>query len=117
MPHLLRTEPTDDREPPAIDGLDRRDGEWCLRVDYYEAFIERVTGVAVGPETGLRELELVRSRLEGCIESYERTGGCRYDEFDRHEHVDSIDTVRGLARFFRSLSRARVERGRDPAVG
>jgi hypothetical protein len=115
MSDLLRTDPpAGNPEPPAIDGLERRDGEWCLRVGFYRGFIERVTGVAVGPETGCRELELVRSRLEGCIESYERTGSCRYDEFDRYEHVDSIDTVRGLARFFRSRS---GPRGRARAVG
>jgi len=110
-PALLRTEPPPAVfEPPALGGFERRDGEWCLRLDGYAALIERVTGVDVMDDPGPRELELVRSRLEGCVEAYERDGSCRCEGLGRHTE-DPIGTVRELARFFRAASPSQSEPG------
>jgi len=109
---LLRTEPPPARrDPPDLDGFQRRDGEWCLRVDGYATLIEQVTGVDVADDPGPDELELVRSRLEGCVERYEREGSCRCDGLERAADGNPVGTVRELARFFRAAAPSPFERG------
>lgn len=97
------------RDPPDLPGLEQYGSEWRLRTDYYQGIIEDVTGVdpADGPSTS--ELKTVQTRLEGCIETYEREGDCLCDEFSRYEYADSISTVHELARFFGVLVVTRAE--------
>ncbi|MFB6218543.1 MAG: hypothetical protein ABEH77_05100 [Halobacteriaceae archaeon] len=115
MDTWLRAEASGGREPPAIEGLRSRDGEWRLRVERYDAFVRDVTGIELAGGLAPRELKTVQCRLEGCLETYERTGHCDCVDLDRYEHVDSMDTVHGLARFFRALVADRIEA--DPARG
>ena len=106
----LRSEPdTGSREPPALSGFEYREGMLQLRADYYRQFVTEVTGIELTSELSATEPMMVRSRLEGCIETYERDGECACDEFSRYEHVDSIETVHELARFFRALAGTPVE--------
>jgi hypothetical protein len=105
----IRTEDLDGRSPPELPGLEQQNGEWRLRADYYQQFVEDVTGV--NPTDGLSasELKTVQTRLEGFIETYKREGNCICAEFSQYEYVDSISTVHELARFFRVLVTTRVE--------
>lgn len=100
---------TSHREPPELPGLDHREGTWQLRMDYYRTFIADVTGIEPPPGPSTSELKTIQSRLEGCIETYEREGQCSCDEFSRYEYVDSIATVHELARFFRVLATDPIE--------
>lgn len=97
------------REPPDLPGFEQTGEEWELRVDYYERFIEDVTGVEVTAELTPQQMKMIQSRIEGCVEGYKRSGSCTCSEFDKYEHVDSIDTVQELSRFFRALVANRVE--------
>ena len=105
----IRTENLGGRSPPELPGLEQQDGEWRLRADYYQQFVEDVTGVDLADGLSASELKTVQTRLEGCIETYEREGHCICDEFSRYGYVDSISTVHELARFFRVLVTTRVE--------
>lgn len=97
------------RDPPDLGGFEHKDGEWRLRLDGYERFIEDVTGVAVDDNISPRELKTIQSRIEGCVATYKRSGGCMCDEFESYEHVDSLETVQELSRFFRVLVATRIE--------
>ncbi len=105
----IRTEGLDGRNPPELPGLEQQDGEWQLRADYYQQIVEDVTGVDLADGLSASELKTVQTRLEGCIETYKREKECICDEFSRYEYVDSISTVRELARFFRVVVATRVE--------
>ena len=105
----IRTENLGGRSPPELPGLEQQDGEWRLRADYYQQFLEDVTGIDPADGLSASELKTVQTRLEGCIETYEREGNCISDEFSRYGYVDSISTVHELARFFRVLVTTRVE--------
>lgn len=106
----LQTEPPrSHRAPTALPGFDHHEGAWQLRVDYYQEFISDVTGIELTNGLSASELKTIQSRLEGCIETYGREGCCMCEEFSRYEHVDSIATVRELARFFRVLVMSRFE--------
>ena len=50
----IRTENLGGRSPPELPGLEQQDGEWQLRADYYQQFLEDVTGVdpADSPSAG-----------------------------------------------------------------
>ena len=109
MAVLIRVADLDGRNPPDLPGLELQDGEWRLRADYYQPFVEDVTGVDIADGLSASELKTVQTRLEGCIEMYKREGECICDEFSRYEHVDSISAVHELARFFRVLVAKRVE--------
>jgi hypothetical protein len=106
----LQTKPyMNGREPPSLPGFEQYEGTWQLRVDYYRKFILEVTGVELTDGVSDSELKTIQSRLEGCLETFEREGHCVCDEFSRYEYVDSITTVHELARFFRVLVTTRVE--------
>jgi len=97
------------REPPEIPGFEQTEEEWKLRVDYYEQFVEEVTGVEATSDLTPQQMKTIQSRIEGCIEGYKRSGSCACSEFAKYEHVDSIDVVQDLSRFFRVLVASRVE--------
>ena len=105
----IRTENLGGRSPPELPGLEQQDGVWRLRADYYQQFLKDVTGVDPADGLSASELKTVQTRLEGCIETYEREGHCICDEFSRYGYVDSSSTVHELARFFRVLVATRVE--------
>jgi len=105
----IRTEDINGRNPPDLPGLELRDGEWRLRADYYQPFVKDVTGVDIADGLSASEAKTVQTRLEGCIETYNREGDCICNEFSRYEYVDSMPTVHELARFFRLLVATRVE--------
>ncbi|MFB6296157.1 MAG: hypothetical protein ABEH66_04855 [Halobacteriales archaeon] len=108
----LRTEPgSEGREPPDVEGVERRDGEWRLRLEFHDSFIRDVTGIETTGGVSTRELKTIQSRLEGCVETYKREGACACEEFWRYDHLDSIDAVRELARFFRAIVASRIEAG------
>ena len=100
---------SDGREPPDLAGFEQENGEWRLRLDSYETFIHEVTGVEVTGDLSPQQLKTVQSRLEGCLEGYERSGSCLCDDLHRYGHIDSMDTVHELSRFFRMLVASRVE--------
>lgn len=107
---VLRTDPpVDGRTPPALAGFEEDDGEWQIDLEYYRSFLQDVTGVAIDTAVSPAQLKTIQSRLEGCIENYERTGSCVCEAFDRYEHVDSMATVHELARLFRVLVTQHVE--------
>lgn len=110
---LQTTPATGGREPRALPGFEQHEGVWELRVDYYRDFIADVAGIDIANGLSASDLKTIQSRLEGCIETYERERQCMCDEFSRYEHVDSIGTVRELARFFRVLVMTRSE---DPEI-
>lgn len=97
------------RDLPDVEGVERRDGEWRLRMDYYDRFIREVTGIEATGGVSSRDLKTIQCRLEGCVETYEREGSCTCDAFERYEHVESIAEVRELARFFRAAVVSHVE--------
>lgn len=105
----IRTKDPKGRDPPDLPGLEHHCSEWGLRADYYQGFIEDVTGVDPADGLSTSELKTVQTRMEGCIETYKREGDCICDEFSRYGYVDSISTVHELARFFRVLVVTRVE--------
>jgi len=106
----FRTAPrSNGRDPPDTEGIEGRDGEWHLRVDYYDRFIRDVTGIETTGGVSPRDLKTIQCRLEGCVETYEREGSCACDAFGRYEHVESIGEVRELARFFRAAIVSHVE--------
>jgi hypothetical protein len=91
------------REAPELTGFEENEGKWKLNLDYYRDFIKHVTGVEPTGELSPRKVKTIQSRLEGCVESYERSGSCVCDGFERYEHVDSIERVHEMSRFFRVL--------------
>lgn len=97
------------RDPPDIDGFEHKDGEWRLKLDGYERFIEDVTGVAVDDNISVRELKTIQSRIEGCVATYKRSGECMCDDLQDYEYIDSMETVQELSRFFRVLVATRIE--------
>jgi len=110
MAALIRADSeTSGREPPTLPGLEQIDTEWVLRVDNYEQFIEEVTGVEVTAELTPQQMKTIQSRIEGCVEGYRRSGDCVCDEFARYEHINSIEAVHELSRFFRVLVASHVE--------
>lgn len=111
MTRTLRIEPpVDGRSYPEIPGVKRDSGEWELQLDYYDTLILEITGIDVGSGVSNTDIKVIQNRLEGCVENYKRENSCLCDEFDRYEHVDSIDTVQELARFFRTVVADRIER-------
>ena len=109
MAVLIRIADLDGRNPPDLPGLKLQDGEWRLRADYYQQFVEDVTGVDIADGLSASELKTVQTRLEGCIETYKREGNCICAEFSRYEYVDSISTVHEFTRFLRVPVDTRVE--------
>jgi len=108
-PHI-QTEPSSDRrEPPSLIGFENHDGIWQLDTEYYRSFIEDVTGINLHGTPSIHEIKLVQGRLEGCLEAYERDGDCTCQNFGEYEHVDSVETVHELARFFRVVVAVRIE--------
>lgn len=97
------------RNPPDLDGFEREAGEWRLELGKYRQFIGDVTGVTVDTNISSREIKTIQSRLEGCISTYRRTGECVCDNLHDYEHIDSMETVEELARFFRVLVATRIE--------
>lgn len=106
----LHTTPcSDGREEPSLTGFRSVDGDWQLDVSYYKPFIKDVTGVELVGTPSQRELKLIQSRLEGCLEAYGRRGNCACRDFEQYPHIDSRETVHELARFFRILVAVEVE--------
>jgi hypothetical protein len=99
----------DGREPPQLPGFEQEGENWTLRLDYYESFIEEVTGVDIDGDLSRRQLKTIQSRLEGCLEGYNRNGSCLCEDIDRYEHVESMETIHELSRFFRILVARRIE--------
>ena len=94
--------PPSSADPPDVAGLQNTDDEWTLDLAPYMSFITNVTGITLTDSPTPRDLQIVRSRLEGCIESHSRDGVCKCSDFTQYSKVDSMVTVRGLAQFFRS---------------
>jgi len=92
---------SDGRRCPELTGFEENDGKWQLDLNYYDNFISEVTGVEPTCELSSREMKTIQSRLEGCLETYERTNNCVCDQLDRYECVDSMSAVHELSRFFR----------------
>lgn len=110
MSTILQTaSPSDGREPPVLPKFETSDGEWQLCLDCYRTFIEDVTGIEASDELSTRELKTIQSRLEGCVETYKRDGDCLCDGFENYEHLDSMEDVHELTRFFRTLVASRIE--------
>lgn len=99
---------SDGRRPPELTGFEENNGEWQLELNYYRSFISDVTGIEPTRELSPREMKTIQSRLEGCIESYERTDSCVCDQFECYEYIDSMSTVHELSRFFRGLVSAQT---------
>lgn len=105
----LETRHPNGRDPPALGGFKHEDGVWRLETDGYERFIEDVTGVAIDDNISERELKTIQSRIEGCVATHKRSGECKCDDLLGYEHVDSLETVQELSRFFRVLVATRIE--------
>ena len=101
----------DEREPPTLTGFDELDDCWQLELSYYRDIIADVTGVELDEVPSDDEIKIIQSRIEGCLEAYERDGQCVCQKFGQYTHVDSFETVHDLARFFRAAVAARIEPG------
>jgi len=97
------------RNPPQLDGFEHDAGEWRLELSEYQRFVENITGVTLDTDISAREMKTIQSRLEGCISAYKHSGECICDNLQGYEHIDSMETVQELARFFRVLVATRVE--------
>lgn len=100
---------SDGRRLPELTGFEESDGEWQLELDHYRSFISDVTGIELSRELTPREMKIIQSRLEGCVERYERTNSCVCDQLERYENIDSMNTVHELSRFFRVLVSTQAE--------
>ena len=92
---------SDGRRRPELTGFEENDGEWQLDLNHYRNFISDVTGVEPTCELSSREMKTIQSRLEGCVETYERTDNCACDQLERYECIDSMSDIHELSRFFR----------------
>ena len=63
----IRTESLAGRSPPELPGLEQQNGEWRLRADYYEQFVEDVTGVDLADGLSASELKTVQTRLDELL--------------------------------------------------
>lgn len=92
---------SDGRRCPELTGFEENGGEWQLDLNHYRNFIYNVTGVEPTCELSSREIKIIQSRLEGCLETYERTDNCVCDQLERYECIDSMSDIHELSRFFR----------------
>lgn len=98
-----------EREPSRLTEFDEQDDCWQLELSPYQDFITDVTGIELDEIPSDNEIKIIQSRIEGCLEAYERTGHCACRDLEQYANVDSFETVHDLARFFRAGVAARIE--------